>query len=62
MKPREICQKNNSPTDSEKQTAVASKDNGIFSLTKPLLCQIPTMLVKTLPISALLASLATVRV
>ena len=41
--------KNNSPTDSEKQTAVASKDNGIF-YTKPLLCQIPTTLVKTPPV------------
>ena len=28
-----------SPTDSEKQTAVDCKDNGIFILTKPLLCQ-----------------------
>ena len=28
-----------SPTDSEKQTAVDCKDNGLFSLTKPLLCQ-----------------------
>ena len=28
----------NSPTDSEKQTSVVCKDNGIFSLTKPLLC------------------------
>ena len=54
--------KNNSPTDLEKQTAVASKDNGIFFLTKPLLCQIPTMLVKTPPISASLALLATVHV
>ena len=27
-----------SPTDSEKQTAVVCKDNGRFSLTKPLLC------------------------
>ena len=37
--------KNNSPTDSEKQTAVPSKDNG-FSLTKLSLCQILTTLVK----------------
>ena len=28
-----------SPTDSEKQTAVDCKDNGLFSLTKPSLCQ-----------------------
>ena len=51
--------KNNSPTDSEKQTAVASKDKGPF-LTKLSLCQILTMLVKTPPISASLALLVTV--
>ena len=28
-----------SPTDLEKQTAVVCKDNRLFSLTKPLLCQ-----------------------
>ena len=28
-----------SPTDSEKQTAVDCKDNGLFSLTKHSLCQ-----------------------
>ena len=28
-----------SPTDSEKQTAVDCKDNGLFSLTKPSLCK-----------------------
>ena len=28
-----------SPTDLEKQTAVDCKDNGLFSLTKPSLCQ-----------------------
>ena len=52
--------KNNSPKDSEKQTAVASKDNGIFFLTKPLLCQLLTTLVKTPPASASLTSLAMV--
>ena len=40
----------------------ANKDNGIFILTKPLLCQKQSMLVKTPPVSVLLASLATVRV
>ena len=34
-----------SPTDLEKQTAVVCKDNGLFSLTKPLLCQKPCTLV-----------------
>ena len=43
--------KNNSPTDLEKQTAIASKDKGLF-LTKLLLCQILTTLGKTPPISA----------
>ena len=43
--------KNNSPTDSEKQTAVASKHKGLF-LTKLSLCQILTMLVKTPPVSS----------
>ena len=52
----------NFPTDSEKQTAVVCNDNGVFSLTKPLLCQKPTTLVKTPPVSASLASFATVRV
>ena len=28
-----------SPKDSEKQTALVCKDNGLFSLTQPLLCQ-----------------------
>ena len=51
-----------SPTDSEKQTAVVCKDNGLFSLTKPLLCQKPSTLVKTPPVLRLLATLATVRV
>ena len=51
-----------SPTDSEKQTAVVCKDNGLFYLTKPLLCQKPSMLVKTPPMLRLLATLATVRV
>ena len=51
-----------SPTDSEKQTAVVCKDNGFFSLTQPSLCQKPSMLVKTLPVLVLLATLATVRV
>ena len=52
-----------SPTDSEKQTAVVCKDNGpFFSLTKPSLCQKPSMLVKTPPVLRLLATLATVRV
>ena len=46
-----------SPTDSEKQTAVVCKDNGLFSLTKPVLCQKPSTLVKTPPVTALLASL-----
>ena len=49
-----------SPTDSEKQTAIVCKDNGLFSLTKPVLCQKPTLLVKTPPVSALLATLTTV--
>ena len=40
-----------SPTDSEKQTAVVCKDNGLFSLTKPVLCQKPSTLVKTPPVS-----------
>ena len=47
--------KNNSPTDSEKQTAVASKDKRLF-LTKLLLCQILTMLVNPPPVSASEAS------
>ena len=51
-----------SPTDSEKQTAVDCKDNGLFSLTKPLLCQKLSTLVKTPPVLRLLATLATVRV
>ena len=51
-----------SPTDSEKQTAVDCKDNGLFSLTKPLLCQKLSTLVKTPPVLWLLATLATVRV
>ena len=51
-----------SPTDSEKQTAVVCKDNGLFSLTKPLLCQKPSTLVKTPPVLVLFATLATVRV
>ena len=51
----EICHKN-SPADSEKQIAVVCKDNGIFILTKPLLCQKPTTLVKTPPVLVLLAS------
>ena len=59
-KPPRNLSKNNSPTDSEKQTAIASKDNGIFFLTKPLLCQIPTMLVKTPPVSALLTCMFSV--
>ena len=44
--------KNNSPTDSEKQTAIASKDKGLF-LTKLLLCQILSTLVKPPTVSAL---------
>ena len=59
-KPLRNLSKNNSPTDLEKQTAIASKDYGIFFLTKPLLCQIPTMLVKTLPVLALLACMFSV--
>ena len=51
-----------SPTDSEKQTAVDCKDNGLFSLTKTMLCQKLSMLVKTPPVLRLLATLATVRV
>ena len=51
--------KNNSPTDSEKQTPVASKDKGLL-LTKLLHCQILTTLVKTPPILASLASLTLV--
>ena len=38
MKPLRNLKNINSPTDSETQTAIASKDNGIF-LTKALLCQ-----------------------
>ena len=49
-----------SPTDSEKQTAVVCRDNGLFSLTKPLLCQKPSTLVKTPPVLVLLATLAMV--
>ena len=48
--------KNNSHTDSEKQTAIASKDKG-FSLTKLSLCQILATLVKPPHISALLSLL-----
>ena len=44
--------KNNSPTDSETQTAVASKHKEFF-LTKPLLCQPITTLVNPPPISVL---------
>ena len=51
--------KNNSPTDLEKQTAIASKDKGLF-LTKLLLCQILTMLAKPPPILTSLTSLMTV--
>ena len=39
-----------SPTDLEKQTAIVCKDNGLFSLTKPSLCQKPSTLVKTPPV------------
>ena len=49
-----------SPTDSEKQTAVVFKDNGFFSLTKPLLCQKTSTLVKTPPVLVLFASLFSV--
>ena len=51
-----------SPTDSEKQTAIVCKDNELFSLTKPVLCQKPSTLVWSPPVLVLLATLATVRV
>ena len=51
-----------SPTALEKQTDVVCKDNGLFSLTKPSLCQKTSMLVKTPPVLELLATLTTVRV
>ena len=50
--------KNNSHTDLEKQTAIASKDKG-FSLTKLSLCQILATLVKPPHISASLTLLTT---
>ena len=51
-----------SPTDSEKQTAVVCKDNGLFFFDKAFALSKPTTLVKTPPMLVLLATLATVHV
>ena len=47
-----------SPTDSEKQTAVDCKDNGLFSLTKLSLCQKKTINVSQDPARAAVARYA----
>ena len=51
-----------SPTYSEKQTAIVCKDNGLFFFDKAFALSKPTTLVKTLPVSTSLATLAMVRV